>query len=109
MTSQGCACRHSLKLNPAFDPSMSTTLQSRNVLIDRHRTSMRLEPEMWEALSDIARREGLSINHLCSRVSLGRKQSSLTSAMRVFVLAYYRCAADWPGQPDLIDRAMGRA
>ncbi|MFY7961833.1 MAG: ribbon-helix-helix domain-containing protein [Elsteraceae bacterium] len=88
---------------------MSTTLQSRNILIDRHRTSMRLEPEMWEALTDIARREGLSVNHLCSRVSLGRKQSSLTSAMRVFVLAYYRCAADWPGQPDLIERAMGRA
>jgi predicted DNA-binding ribbon-helix-helix protein len=88
---------------------MTTTLKSRNVLIDRHRTSMRLEPEMWEALTDIARREGISINHLCSRVSLGRKQSSLTSAMRVFVLAYYRCAADWPGHDNLIDRALARS
>jgi len=70
---------------------------------------MRLEPEMWDALTDIAHREGISVNQLCSEVSRGRKQSSLTSAMRVFVLAYYRCAADWPGQPKLIDRAMDRA
>jgi len=85
---------------------MSTTLQSRNILIDTHRTSMRLEPEMWEALADIARREGISVNALCKRVSNGRKQSSLTSAMRVFVLAYYRCAADRAGEPDLIDFAL---
>jgi predicted DNA-binding ribbon-helix-helix protein len=87
---------------------MSTTLQSRNILIDRHRTSMRLEPEMWDALTDIAQREKISVNSLCGRVSANRKQSSLTSAMRVFVLAYYRCAADRPGQIDLIDMAMER-
>jgi len=88
---------------------MSTTLQSRNVLIDRHRTSMRLEPEMWDALTDIARREKISINCLCSLVSVHRRQSSLTSAMRVFVLAYYRCAANRPGQIGLIDMAMARS
>jgi len=63
---------------------------------------MRLEPEMWEALADIARREAITVNHLCTRVSSARKQSSLTSAMRVFVLAYYRCAADRPDADDLI-------
>ncbi len=64
---------------------------------------------MWEALSDIARREGMNVNQLCSRVSYKRTQSSLTSAMRVFVLSYYRCAADRPGQSDLIEMAIDRS
>ena len=85
---------------------MPTTLKSRNILIDQHRTSMRLEIEMWEALSEIAKREGMSVNQLCSRVGNSRNQSSLTSAMRVFVLAYYRCAAARPGAPNLIDLTL---
>jgi predicted DNA-binding ribbon-helix-helix protein len=85
---------------------MPTTLKSRNILIDQHRTSMRLEIEMWEALSEIAKREGMSVNQLCSRVGNSRKQSSLTSAMRVFVLAYFRCAAAKPGERNLIDHTL---
>lgn len=75
---------------------MSTTLRSRNIIVGSHRTSMRLEPEMWEGLTDIARRERITINELCSRVNSRRRQSSLTSAMRVFILAYYRQLAATP-------------
>jgi predicted DNA-binding ribbon-helix-helix protein len=78
---------------------MTTTLRSRNIIVDTHRTSMRLEPEMWEGLTDIARRERITINELCSRVNARRRQSSLTSAIRVYILAYYRqLAATTPGQ-----------
>ena len=46
-------------------------LQGRNVLLHgRQRTSMRLEPSMWSALEEIAMREGLSINDLCSQIDL---------------------------------------
>jgi predicted DNA-binding ribbon-helix-helix protein len=87
-----------------------TTLQIRNVLVDRHRTSMWLEPEMWEALKDIAQREGVSVNQLCTRVDAVRRQSSLTSGMRVFVLAYFRCAAEHARvDGGLVDQALDRA
>ncbi|MDI9349172.1 MAG: ribbon-helix-helix domain-containing protein [Candidatus Symbiobacter sp.] len=69
---------------------MNSSLQSRNIVVRGKRTSMRLEPEMWEGLLDISQLESLSINAICSEVDRTRHQSSLTSAMRVFVLSYYR-------------------
>lgn len=67
-----------------------TTLRSRNVMLDRQRTSMRLEPEMWEALSEIAAIERTSVNSLITRIQERRRQSSLTSSVRVFVMTYFR-------------------
>lgn len=78
-----------------------STLKTRNVLIERQRTSMRLEPEMWDALSDIAEREELSIHELCSQIGAHRRQSNMTSAVRVFIVDYYRQIAVKGLMPDL--------
>ncbi|MCX8506163.1 MAG: ribbon-helix-helix domain-containing protein [Alphaproteobacteria bacterium] len=69
---------------------MNSSLQSRNVMVGGKRTSIRLEPEMWEGLFDIARNEKISVNAICSEVDRTRCQSSLTSAVRVFIVSYYR-------------------
>lgn len=82
-------------------------LQGRNVLLHgRQRTSMRLEPSMWGALEEITRREGLTINDLCSRIDSrlqeqarlrgvepSESEVTLTSGVRVFIFAYFRAAA----------------
>ncbi|HYB09908.1 MAG TPA: ribbon-helix-helix domain-containing protein [Alphaproteobacteria bacterium] len=68
-------------------------LQSRNVMISGRRTSIRLEPEMWEALQEIARREGRSIGEVASLIDAQRHGSSLTAAIRVFIVSYFRAAA----------------
>lgn len=78
---------------------MGTSLKSHNVVVNGHRTSMRLEPEMWEALRDISLRENLSINQLCTLVNKVRDRSSLTSAVRVFALAYFRSVAAGLDEP----------
>ncbi|MBI1779328.1 MAG: ribbon-helix-helix domain-containing protein [Proteobacteria bacterium] len=72
---------------------MGSTLLSRNIVVSGHRTSMRLEPDMWRALADIAEREGRSLHELCTMVHRLRRRSSLTSAVRVFILSYYRTLA----------------
>ena len=72
--------------------SGQSTLVNRNVTVNGHRTSMRLEPSMWDALDEICRREGATIHKLCSMVDSIRAQSSLTAAMRVFILTYFRAA-----------------
>lgn len=73
-------------------------LVSRNILIDGRRTSVRLEPEMWVALRDIAAREGSSIHELCSLVALCKRGSStLTAAIRVFLMLYYRASSTEEG------------
>lgn len=71
----------------------STRLINRNVVAERGRTSMRLEPELWDALKEICRRERLDINQLVRHIeSLGHR-GGRTSAVRVYVLQYFRAAA----------------
>ncbi|MGB4057927.1 MAG: ribbon-helix-helix domain-containing protein [Alphaproteobacteria bacterium] len=71
-----------------------TSLVSKNITVQGRRTSIRLEPEMWMALRDIAMREKCSIHDICSLVSMRKSQStSLTAAIRVFLMLYYRAAA----------------
>ena len=69
---------------------MASTLISRNVTIGGRRTSIRLEEEMWEALHEVCAREGVSIHQFCTEVDRKRRESSLTAAIRVALLAYYR-------------------
>ena len=77
--------------------SEASTLINRNVTVNGHRTSMRLEPAMWEALEDVCHREHLSVHEVCSYVDSRRTQSSLTAAMRVFILGYFRAAVTETG------------
>lgn len=75
-----------------------STLISRNLLIGGKRTSARLEPDMWAALFDIVRREGRSAHEICTLVDLHKPQDcSLTTAIRVFIMAYFRAAATEEG------------
>ena len=69
---------------------LMSTLVSRNITLQDRRTSMRLEPAMWDALDEICRREGRTIHELCTMVDRQRRESKLTAAIRVFVMAYYR-------------------
>ena len=74
-----------------------STLVNRNVFIGRHRTSIRLEPAMWDALAEICRREEMSLHEVCSLIDSRRQASSLTAAIRVFALTYFRAAATEEG------------
>jgi predicted DNA-binding ribbon-helix-helix protein len=75
-----------------------SSLVSKNVTVAGRRTSIRLEPEMWGALRDISRREGSSLHDICSAVYLRKSENtSLTAAIRVFLLQYYRAAATEDG------------
>lgn len=75
-----------------------STLLSRNITVAGRRTSVRLEPEMWNALRDIAGREQCKIHDICSLIHLRKKRStSLTAAIRVFLMLYYRASSTEDG------------
>jgi predicted DNA-binding ribbon-helix-helix protein len=57
----------------------------RSVRIAGHPTSVSLEPEFWDALKEIAKRRGLSMNELVAEIDTGRS-TNLSSALRVYVL-----------------------
>lgn len=67
----------------------------RNVKVFGRRTSMRLEPAYWEALEEIARREDSDVETLFDKVAKAPHRGNLTSAIRLFVLAYFR-GTPWP-------------
>ncbi len=77
--------------------SQESTLRSGNVTVGGRRTSIRLEPAMWQALREISAREGKTMHALVTEIERGRAQSSLTAAIRVFLLDYFRAAATEEG------------
>jgi predicted DNA-binding ribbon-helix-helix protein len=54
---------------------------------------MRLEPEIWDALREICLREGIELRDLIQRVEPRPGDGGRTSAVRVYVLQYFRNAA----------------
>lgn len=75
-----------------------STLISHNIMVEGKRTSVRLEKEMWMAIKEIARLEKCSIHALCTVVAQRKKpNTSLTAAIRVFIMAYFQAAATTDG------------
>jgi hypothetical protein len=68
---------------------------------------------MWDALAEICRREQLNVHELCSRLERNRKISTLTAAMRVYIMNYFRRAAhrlageELAGDEFLAERMIG--
>ncbi len=69
----------------------------RNVSVRGHRTSIRLEPEIWDRLAEICRREYCTPHDVCSYVAGHKPRGSLASSIRVFILDYFRLAATEDG------------
>jgi predicted DNA-binding ribbon-helix-helix protein len=75
-----------------------SSLVIRNIVVAGHRTSVRLEPVMWEALLEIARLQQTNINQLVTEIDRQREASSLTAAIRVYIVDFYRSAAAHAGR-----------
>tara|TARA_R110002110_G_scaffold92223_6_gene240247 strand:+ start:5625 stop:5987 length:363 start_codon:yes stop_codon:yes gene_type:complete len=72
---------------------LESPLVTRNVNVGDRRTSVRLEPDLWDALRDIAAREDRSMHEICSDIERARGDTRLTSAMRIYIVNYFRSAA----------------
>jgi len=72
---------------------MKNSLISKNVTVNGRRTSLRLERASWLALEDICKFEKLTLHVLCSMIEQQRQGSSRTSAVRAFIVSYFRKAA----------------
>ena len=81
-----------------------SSLVIHNVVVGGHRTSVRLEPVMWDALHDIARRLRVTMHDLVTDIDRERTASSLTAAIRVYIVDFYRDAALSTGQTQAVER-----
>jgi predicted DNA-binding ribbon-helix-helix protein len=111
-----------LALRPAFPRRPNSeydggpsSLVMHNLVVDGHRTTVRLEPVIWDALRDIARQQEVTVHDLVSAINRRRIASSLSSAIRAYVVVYLsarlrpapptRVSKDHPMDPALKTRA----
>ena len=77
----------------AKDPRGKSQIFKRTVNIDGHSTSVHLEDAFWAALKEIAAAQSTPVNHLVETIDRERRKrhhANLSSAVRLFVLDYYR-------------------
>jgi predicted DNA-binding ribbon-helix-helix protein len=70
----------------------------RSIEIAGHRTSITLEDEFWTALRDIADARGKTLRGLIADIDARRGKNNLSSAVRLYVLNYYREASGTTGR-----------
>ena len=63
-------------------------LIKKSITIKRHRTSLALEKEFWDALKIISKEQKCSLETLISKVDSNRT-TSLASSIRVYLLKFY--------------------
>lgn len=71
----------------------SYAVVKRSVMVGGHKTSVSLEDAFWVSLKDIATRSDLSLSAVLISIDRHRKTSNLSSAIRLFVLDYFRTRA----------------
>lgn len=62
----------------------------RSITIAGHRTSVSIEDDFWTALGEIAEARGMSSAALIAAIDQARSGANLSSAIRSYVLAWYR-------------------
>jgi predicted DNA-binding ribbon-helix-helix protein len=67
-----------------------TTVVKRSIDLARHKTSVSLENQFWEALGEIARKRNIPIAVLIEQIDNNRIGSNLSSSIRLFVLSYFK-------------------
>ncbi len=63
-------------------------LIKKSITIKKHRTSLSLEKEFWDALKIVAKEQKCSVQTLVSKIDSNRK-TSLASSIRVYLLKFY--------------------
>ena len=69
---------------------MKSTIVKRSIVISGHKTSVSLEDPFWTALREIAIERNFTLSGLVARIDTGRQHANLSSAIRLFVLDFYR-------------------
>jgi len=69
---------------------MKSPVVKRSIILAGHKTSVSLEDEFWEGLKEIAGKQLMTLSTLVDTIDAQRQQGNLSSALRLFVLEFYR-------------------
>jgi predicted DNA-binding ribbon-helix-helix protein len=69
---------------------MKSSVVNRSIKVAGHRTSATLEDKFWKALREIAASRNTTLSDLIGAIDSERQLGNLSSAIRLFVLDFYR-------------------
>jgi predicted DNA-binding ribbon-helix-helix protein len=69
---------------------MKSPVVKRSIVIAGHKTSVSLEDAFWKGLKEIAGGRDMTLSELVATIDTERRHGNLSSAIRLFVLDYYR-------------------
>jgi predicted DNA-binding ribbon-helix-helix protein len=84
---------------------MKSPVVKRSIVIAGHKTSVSLEDAFWSGLKDIAASRNMTLSELVATIDHDRRQGNLSSAIRLFVLEYFRGQS--LGTPKAESRELG--
>ena len=70
--------------------SMKSPVVKRSIVVAGHKTSVSLEDEFWKGLKEIAGGRDTTLSDLVATIDTRRQHGNLSSAIRHFVLDFYR-------------------
>jgi predicted DNA-binding ribbon-helix-helix protein len=65
----------------------------RSIVVGGHKTSVSLEDAFWTGMKEISGERSLTLSELVGEIDGTRTQGNLSSAVRLFVLDYYKSRA----------------
>ena len=87
---------------------MKSLVVKRSILIGGHKTSVSLEEAFWTGLKEIAGKRNASLSELVATIDTERELGNLSSAIRLFVLGFYRDRITKKGPDTGARRSEGR-
>jgi predicted DNA-binding ribbon-helix-helix protein len=84
---------------------MKSPVVKRSIVLRGHKTSVSLEDEFWKGLKEIAGKRLVTLSVLVDGIDVQRQQGNLSSALRLYVLDFYRRQiADVEGPDEMVER-----
>jgi predicted DNA-binding ribbon-helix-helix protein len=72
---------------------MKSPVVKRSIVVAGHKTSVSLEEAFWTSMKEISATRSMTLSDLVSEIDKARKQGNLSSAIRLYVLDYFRTRA----------------
>jgi predicted DNA-binding ribbon-helix-helix protein len=86
---------------------MKSPVVKRSVVVSGHKTSVSLEDAFWNSLKEISSERQMTLSALVAAIDNQRQHSNLSSAIRLYVLDFYRTQlSDAVGRRDAKKRLM---
>ena len=72
---------------------MKSPVVKRSIVVAGHKTSVSLEEAFWNGMKEISGLRNMTLSELVGEIDGNRQQGNLSSAIRLFVLDYFRTRA----------------